>query len=105
MYDRKINPYYANSSGELVSSQIVNTGVGALVGVNVITNNTNDATCILYDSLGTSGTKLYEHVCDVDKEWGKDFLPTVPIDYTTGLYLSISGTGASAIVYYVDRTP
>lgn len=93
-------PYVADASGEKTSSVVIATGAGHLCGCGINTDGSNNATVILYDSLAASGTKLWEQVVlGADVTGG--FFAFAPIKFTTGVYLSISGTGASANVYTV----
>ena len=84
---------------EFTSSQLLSGGPTRLKYIKVITNGTDDATAILYDNTAASGT-----VVDETKETGTNnygggnVVPPKGIKCTTGLYLSLSGTGASAIV-------
>jgi hypothetical protein len=94
--------FAATSSGEKTSDVAIDTGSGYLCGIIVRTDGSNVATAILYDSLGASGTKLYEGG-SLGNLQSKEPLFTIPIEYNTGLYLDITGTGASAIVYYRSR--
>lgn len=98
-FDPSIRPFLAASSGEQDSSVAIDTEGGCVTGAVIIADGTNPATCILYDSLGTSGTKIFQRVVSSPFSWN----PLVPINYDTGLYLTISGTNASAIVHYISR--
>lgn len=90
---------YLKSSGELTASALLNNGVALLGGVQVITNGTDDATVIVYDSLTATGSKLFERtILGADLSGFSIF--NIPIKAWTGLYVSVAGTGASAIVYY-----
>ncbi len=91
-------PYVGTPSGEKTTSVIIATGAGHLAGVNINTDGSNNATVILYDSLAASGTKLWEQVV-LGADITGGFFGFPAIQFTTGVYLSISGTGASANVY------
>lgn len=77
-----------------------------LIGVLLISNGTNDPSVILYDDPDSAhGTVLAELGFDVDV-LGKDadpFFPTKPIRCENGIWVVVSGTGATAIVYYEER--
>ena len=88
----------ARSSGEQTSSAILVTGRALLSGVLVITDGTNDATVILYDNTAASGTKVFEAVVAGAND-AELFSFNKDVFCENGLYLSISGTGASCIVY------
>lgn len=82
------------------SAQLV-TGRGLLYSVEVITDGSNDAVCNVYD-VASSGdaaasTKLFEWTqTATGKQGGRDWMH--PVQFTDGLYVTISGTGASYIV-------
>ena len=90
-------------SGELSSSQLVYTGRGAITQVWIHTDGVNDATVTLYDSLSAAGTKITPSiVCPAGSIQCAGDWP-IPRSVSTGIYLSLSGTGATAIVEYVPR--
>ena len=91
-----------DKSGEKTSSVTIDTGSGELRGVCINTDGSNNATVILYDNTAASGTKLWEHVV-LGADITGGFFDSFGIEYDTGLYLSISGTGASANVYFASR--
>ena len=74
-------------------------GKGLLKGVMVITDGTNPADVILYDNASAaSGVKVFEGGCaGADRSAWFEFDPG--ISFKNGLYLDITGTGASCIVY------
>jgi hypothetical protein len=89
----------SNSSGEKTSDGVIVAQGSLLCGVNIITDNTNDATVILYDNASAaSGTKLFEGGCD-GAEMSKLVWFERPVRAKNGIYLDIGGTGASAIIY------
>jgi hypothetical protein len=92
--------YPSVGSGELTSSAQVKTGKCFLSAVLVITDGTNAATVILYDNTSAAGKKLWEGVVAGATQYGGRNW-TFPVRVETGIYCSISGTGASAIVEYV----
>ncbi len=94
--------FESGSSDEKTSSVLLDTGAGVFAGVVINTNGSNDATIIIYDNTSAAGTKLHEQVVLAGDITG-GFTPYPSIGYSTGLYLSIAGTGASAIVFYVGR--
>lgn len=88
------------SSGELTSSTALQAQGSLLDGVLVITDGTNAATVIIYDNASAaSGKKLFEAVVAGANNTGYFDLPYA-VKAEDGLYVSISGTGASAIVYF-----
>lgn len=92
----------AVSTGEKTSSELIVTGRCALASVLVITDGTNAATVIIYDSLTAENKKVAEFtVAGATGYGGRNWV--FPVGMDTGLYLAISGTGASAIVEYLDK--
>lgn len=90
---------YLKSSGEITASTNLQNGVAMFGGVQVITNGTDDATIIVYDSLTAAGVKLYEGTV-LGANLTKFDVFNHPVKASTGLYISVAGTGASVIVYY-----
>jgi hypothetical protein len=90
---------YATSSGEKTASAAIVTGPGALQTVIVTADGTNAATVVIYDSLSAAGTILARVVVDAGLVFESLHL-TIPVVANTGIYLSISGTGAAAVVHY-----
>jgi len=86
------------SSGELTADAQAVNGKGTLKAVQVITDGTNDATVILYDNTAASGKKVFEGTCPGGED-SRLFDFSYPPNFKTGLYLDITGTGASCIVY------
>ena len=86
------------SLDEQTSDGILYNGYCRLGGVQILTDGTNDATVILYDNTAASGVKVFVAVVEgaADAEL-YDF--SVPIKCKNGLYLDITGTGASCIPY------
>lgn len=89
------------SSGLLSATTQVYTGATFLTGVQVITDGTNAATVKVYD--GTSAVdKLVAQfqVVGTDLNGGRSFQH---LYMSKGIYVAISGTGAQAIIDYVDK--
>ncbi len=86
------------SSGELTADGIVYNGRTLLAGVQIITDGTNDATVILYDNTAASGKQAFQGGCP-GAEDSKFIGFDRPVRCENGLYLDITGTGASCIVY------
>lgn len=90
------------STGEKTSSALIRTGACALCSVLVITDGTNAATVIVYDNTAASGKVVAEFVvAGATGYGGRNWIFPVAMD--NGIYLAISGTGASAVVEYLDR--
>lgn len=71
-----------------------------LVGVTILTNGSADATVELHAGTSTSGTKIFHAVVPGASKCGVFFLP-VAVAAVGGIYLNLSGTGASCIIYYI----
>ncbi|MHA1962162.1 MAG: hypothetical protein ACW99U_18310 [Candidatus Thorarchaeota archaeon] len=91
------------TSGELTIDQAVTTGSGVLRGAVINTDGNNNATVILYDNASAaSGTKLWEQVV-IGADITGGFFNCHGIEYNNGIYLDITGSGASVIAFYVQR--
>ena len=89
----------ARSLGEFTSDGAVRATPTRITGVSIITDGTNPADVILYDNASAaSGTKLFEGGCaGATRSAWIHFDPAVKAE--NGVYLDITGTGASCIVY------
>lgn len=79
------------------------SGGGYLCSILIITNGTDDATVIVYDTAtvaaGAASNKLYEgKVLGASNYGGRDW--TYPVRFDIGLSVDVTGTGASYIVEY-----
>ena len=95
------------SSGEQTISKVIYTvpsrGVKCyLAAVKVITNGTDNAKVIIDDSTDGTGTVKDETTVVGGDHWGGRTWP-YPVRMTTGIYVTVSGTGASYIVEYILR--
>ena len=87
----------AKSSGELDATASVVAGPCALASVLVITDGTNDGKVVIDDSTDGSGTVKYETtVVGANNYGGRNW--TFPVEFTDGIYVTLSGTGATFIV-------
>lgn len=84
------------------TNQVMHQG-GLFGGCEVITDGTNNAAINVYDieSGGSpaSGNKIYETTVIGSDNYGGIIYPH-PIICRNGLYVTISGTGATCIVFY-----
>lgn len=87
------------SSGLLTTSGQVYTGRGTLNAVTVLTDGTNAATVTLYDNTSAAGTVIFKALIPGASGSASDAY-NLAIRCQNGIYASISGTGANAIVYY-----
>ena len=90
------------SSGEKTSDAQVAIGNGAITAFEVITDGTNDAKIIIYDNTAASGKVLNEMTVIGGAHFGGRE-PMFPPEFYTGIYVDVSGTGASYIVEYKLR--
>jgi len=95
---RRIDTY--KSSGEITSSKLIKAGAGFLGGVIIATDKTNDAAVTLYDNTSASGTKLTPTIDVPGSDHYGGMMFSGPIEFSNGCYISVSGTGASCVVYY-----
>lgn len=92
--------YTCLSSGLLSSSQAVFTTKAVLVSLIVYTDGTNNGTAILYDNASAgSGTEVAKIVAKGSELMGGE--THIMCDCENGIYLSLSGTGATALVRYL----
>lgn len=73
---------------------------GYLTGCLIVTNGTNDADIIVYDNATTaSGTILWQgKVAGASNFGGATW--EIPVRYNNGIYVNVTGTGATYIIYY-----
>lgn len=94
----------ARSSYELTTSTQIRTVSGALTACQVITDGSNQATVIGYDVAAAAdiaaGNKIFELVVAGSSRYG-GFTKTFPVRFGTGLYVTVSGTGASYIIEWL----
>lgn len=93
----------SESSGEkTVDTLIYTAGLDGvrLTAVLIITDGTNDATAIIYDNTSAAGKKIFEATVVGSANYGGRNFP-FPVAARTGLYLELTGTGASAIIEFI----
>ena len=90
-------------SGEKTSSALIYTkvtGTTCLIkAVKVVTNGTDDEKIIVYDGTDATGTVIDETTATGSDHWGGRTWPDGGI-INTGIYIALSGTGASYFVEY-----
>ena len=88
----------SRSSGEQTGATTsVVAGPCALTSVLVITDNTNYAKVVIDDSIDGTGIVKYEtRVEGANNYGGRNW--TFPVEFTAGVYVTLSGTGASYII-------
>ena len=87
---------------EITASATISGGPTTLFGVQAVTDGTNDAVVIGYNKPTSSGiaagNKVFEFtVVGANNYGGRNFTPK-GIRCDAGLYVTISGTGASVII-------
>ncbi len=89
----------SRSLGEFTGTGVVRGTPTRLVAVEIITDGTNTADVIFHDSASAaSGLKLFEGGAPgADRSKFVRFSP--PLKADNGVYLTLTGTGASCIVY------
>lgn len=86
------------SSGRKTADATIANGAAILCGVLIETDQTNDATVIVYDNTAASGTVLFKAIVPGAEDTRYFELPRVKA--TTGLYADVTGTGAAYIIHY-----
>jgi hypothetical protein len=93
-------PCPANSSGLKSADAAICARPCILKSVQVLADNTNAATVILYDSASAaSGTVVAKVIVDATATYA-DFSSADGIVCNNGIYADVSGTGAEYIVHY-----
>jgi len=86
-------------SGEQTEDALIYGYPCYITGVHIITDGTNNAKVVIYDNTAASGTVRWEQtVIGGDNYGGKSW--TFPKKFTHGIYVDVTGTGASYIVEY-----
>jgi hypothetical protein len=90
-------------SGAITSSSQACSGKCYLSGLTVYTDGTHDATVVVYDGTSTGGKEITRM-----KVFGGLFVDKLPpfaypIFCNDGIYVSISGTDAGAIIEYMKK--
>ena len=88
------------SSGLIGEDYNVTKGPGLLYGVLIITDGSNDGAVVVYDNAtSASGTVLFKgKVAGAGNFGGGTW--EVPVRFTNGIYVDMTGTGMSYIIYY-----
>lgn len=87
----------------ITASGLITTGLTRLHGYFITTDGTNAQTVIIYDNTSAAGSKaVYDHIVPTSAtdRWRWVWFPT-PILCRTGVYISVTGSGARAIQAYV----
>lgn len=85
--------------GQQTTSKSLSVGPNLITGVLILTDGTNAATLTIYDNpSAASGTVIFKSVVAGATNSTYFVFPN-PIKTLSGIYASISGTGASYIIY------
>lgn len=89
-----------NSSGLKTADAAIRTAPGWFCGAEIITNAASDAAITVYDNASAaSGTVLFQGTVAAAANFGGVTFP-IPIRSVNGIYVDVSGTGASYIIYF-----
>lgn len=91
---------FSESSGEQTASAQIYSGECYVSKIWVITDGTNDAKVIIYDSKTGSGKVVGEITVNGGSQFGGVANP-YPVHHNNGIYVTVSGSGASYIVEYI----
>jgi hypothetical protein len=92
---------FSTSSGEQTATKQIHAYQCAMSALLVITDGTNNAKVIIRDG-GAAGTVKWEQtVIGTNHYGGKDW--AFPVKFDTDIHVTVSGTGASYIVEYIER--
>jgi hypothetical protein len=87
------------STGAADEDGVVRTGRGYLCGVVLTTNGQANATIALYDNTSDDGKVVLSFTVVGADYYGGVTFPN-PVRFIKGLFLDISGTGATAYVFW-----
>lgn len=89
-------------SGEKDASALIYTGKCLLTGIKVLTDGINQATVIIYNNTSAAGTVVDKFVVAGAELYGGAIYGKSPIVMTTGIYVSLAGSGAKYYVFYFN---
>ena len=89
------------TSGLSNESHSVTIGRGALTGAMVVTDGTNTGTLTVYDGY-PGGNIVFGPFAITGSQSMGGMTWEIPVRYEAGLYMSITGTGAKAEVWYTN---
>ncbi|MDD5304259.1 MAG: hypothetical protein PHS14_14255, partial [Elusimicrobia bacterium] len=93
----------AEGSGKLEATAQVHTGKCVLKGVLLYTDGTNDATLAVYDGTDATGKLLREVHAKGSDGKGPFGDTSVMLRCQTGIWATVTGTGAYFLIDYVKR--
>jgi len=88
------------TSGVKAADAVILAVRGYFHGIEIITDGTNNASVIVYDNASTaSGTVIFQGtILGANNFGGVIFID--PVEMFNGIYIDMTGTGMSFIVYY-----
>lgn len=89
----------SRSSGVINTDTLLFTGKNRVNALTVLTDGTNAATVDLKDGTTSSGTIKVTGKC-VGASLVNHFLFEKPVYFENGIYIDLTGTGATCIVYF-----
>lgn len=89
------------ATDKLTTSTLVMTGRQFFRGINLNTDGTNAATAIVYDNTSAAGKIIGTFGCPGATLSKMEFL-NEPVRVYNGIYVAVSGTGATCNVYFSD---
>lgn len=92
-------PIILFSPGEKTAGFNVYSGECLFAGILVVTDGSNDAKVIVYDNTEASGTVKWETTVTGSDHYGGGLFP-FPVHMENGIYVDVTGTGASYIPFY-----
>lgn len=94
---------YSKTSGDMVASGAVTTEPAYITAMYVMTDGTNAAKAIAYNGPVATGTMVVGEftVPGATGQGGRQW--PFPVVCEKGIYVVLSGTGASCIVEYMER--
>ncbi len=94
---------FAVSSGVKSASAAISSVPALLVGFSVTTNGTDNATLTLYDNASSASGTVIGQATVLGSQMNYNLAYNIPVKASNGIYLSLSGTGATALVFCVPR--
>jgi len=87
------------SSGVLNADALLFTGRNRINAISVFTDGTNAATVDLFDNTAASGTIRVKAKC-LGANLMNHIIFENPVLFENGIYVDLTGTGATVIVYF-----
>lgn len=91
---------YSISSYEKTTNALIHTGKAAITAITVHTDGTNNAKVVVYDNTSGTGNVVFECTVKGSDHYGGRIWTPYPVKVSTGIYVVVTGTGASYIVEF-----